>query len=353
MKAKQFYSPILVVVLVLLFTSQVLAAEDLSDWGEYIWQGNISLIPSGTSLNVTADGSAGEAWKARYKVFPDAVGVLAKVNVSGVSGVSNVGLRKYLGTTAADTLILAEIMVEQYDGQKRIYYRVRERDDQGNTIKQIAGGALGDWDGTWSTGQNITIALARILDEIWFYTPGNGAFVKVAPFETMGPLDSDVQIYGYASDGDTNSVNATVSDVTILYTGDLMVFPEPNESLSTMVRALVEAFVTRFYQQCLDRSPEPAGLKDWTDNLLNKTKTGADVAKGFIYSQEFINRGTTIEEYLTILYKAFFNRAADQGGWDYWLNEIKSGKDRGYLLDGFLGSQEFLNLCEDYGITPN
>ncbi len=115
----------------------------------------------------------------------------------------------------------------------------------------------------------------------------------------------------------------------------------------------VEAFVTRFYQFCLNRDPEPAGLEDWTEKLLYQILTGTDVAYGFIYSQEFINRATTIEQYLTILYKAFFNRDPDPAGYATWLAAYQSGKDRGYILNGFLGSQEFLNLCEDYGITPN
>jgi hypothetical protein len=324
MKVKQFYPIILAVALVLSFTSPASAAEDLSDWEEYVWQGKITLIPNGTNLNVTADGSMGEAWRARHKHFPDALGVVANVNVSGISGNSNVGLRKYLGTTAAGTRILAQIMLEQWDGEKRIYYVVRERDDQGNDIKRIAAGALGAWDGTWSLGQNITIALARIVDEIWFYTPGNGAFVKVVPFDKMGTLDSDVQIYGWTQDGVTNSVNATVSDVTILYADDLKVFPEPKDALKDLLRALVEAFVTRFYQLCLNRNPDPVGLKAWTDSLLNHIQTGADVANGFMYSKEFIDRETTNDEYLTILYKAFFNRKPDQVGWDLWIAKLNS-----------------------------
>ena len=245
MKVNHLSSFILAIALVLSFSSPTLAAENLSDWEENIWQGNVSLIPDGTKLNVSVEGSAGEAWRSRDKYFPNALGVMAQVNVSDVSGYCNVGLRKYLGTTAADTRILAEIMLEQYDGEKRIYYRIRERDAQGKTIRLIAGGALGDWDGTWSPRQNITIALALIGDEIWFYTPGNGAFVKVLPFESMGIFESDVQIYGYARDGVTNSLNAVVSDVAILYADDLKIFPaDPRDAARTSVKA----FVTRFYQ---------------------------------------------------------------------------------------------------------
>jgi parallel beta-helix repeat protein len=118
-------------------------------------------------------------------------------------------------------------------------------------------------------------------------------------------------------------------------------------------REAVEAFVTRFYQLCLGRDPDAEGLSGWANNLLNQIQTGADVANGFIYSREFINKNTSNDEYLTILYKAFFNRNPDQGGWDLWLAELNSGIDRGDVLNGFLGSQEFIKLCRDYGIIPN
>jgi len=117
-------------------------------------------------------------------------------------------------------------------------------------------------------------------------------------------------------------------------------------------RDYVEAFVTRFYQLCLDRNPDPAGLDGWVNNLLNQIQAGADVAEGFIYSSEFIAKNTTNSEYLLILYKAFFNRDADPAGWDTWLSELNSGRDRGEVLDGFIYSQEFADLCNAYGIIP-
>jgi parallel beta-helix repeat protein len=115
-------------------------------------------------------------------------------------------------------------------------------------------------------------------------------------------------------------------------------------------REAVEAFVTRFYQLCLDRDPDAAGLKGWADNLLGQVQTGADVAQGFIYSPEFIAKNTSNSEYLLILYQAFFNRDADQAGWDLWLSELNSGRDRWEVLDGFIYSTEFSNLCSEYGI---
>jgi hypothetical protein len=125
----------------------------------------------------------------------------------------------------------------------------------------------------------------------------------------------------------------------------------PNHYRRTLREAVV-AFVARFYQFCLDRAADPAGLEGWAIDLLSKNRTGSDVAEGFIYSPEFIEKNPTNEEYLTILYKAFFDREPDPAGWDVWLAELNSGKDRGEVLNGFLGSQEFIQLCEGYGITP-
>jgi hypothetical protein len=117
-------------------------------------------------------------------------------------------------------------------------------------------------------------------------------------------------------------------------------------------RSQLEAFVTRFYRLCLDRDPDVSGLAGWVNNLLNQILTGADVANGFIYSQEFINKNTSIDEYLTILYRAFFNREPDNAGKQGWLDAMENGATRQDVLNGFLGSQEFIKLCEDYGITP-
>jgi uncharacterized protein DUF4214 len=115
----------------------------------------------------------------------------------------------------------------------------------------------------------------------------------------------------------------------------------------------VEGFVTRFYQQCLGREPDQAGLDGWVNALRNGSLRGADVAYGFVFSLEFVNRNTTNDDFVTILYAAFFNRAPDTGGYNNWLNYLASGASRNDVLYGFTHAQEFNNLCEEYGITPN
>jgi len=125
-----------------------------------------------------------------------------------------------------------------------------------------------------------------------------------------------------------------------------------SSSVVFAARSDVETFVTRFYQQCLGRNPDLPGLNGWVDALLNGSICGADTAYGFIFSDEFINRNTNNEEFITILYRAFFDREPDAAGYSGWLNMLNNGANRADVLDGFINSQEFKNLCSGYGIAP-
>ena len=115
-------------------------------------------------------------------------------------------------------------------------------------------------------------------------------------------------------------------------------------------RESVEAFVARFYRLILVREPDPSA-QGWGDNLLSGQSTGCDIAFGFIFSPEFINRNTTDEQYVEVLYQAFFNRPADPAGKSGWLNALQSGSLREDVLNGFLFSQEFAALAASFGIT--
>jgi LCP family protein required for cell wall assembly len=114
----------------------------------------------------------------------------------------------------------------------------------------------------------------------------------------------------------------------------------------------VQAFVTRFYVQCLGRQPDQDGLNEWVSRLLNGSKTGADVAHGFVFSEEFMSKNHTNDQFLTILYRAFFNREPDSEGYNIWLERMSGDMSREEVLDGFLKSREFAELCTNFGITP-
>ena len=53
----------------------------------------------------------------------------------------------------------------------------------------------------------------------------------------------------------------------------------------------MSSFVTRFYNLCIDRDPDTAGLDSWVDYLFDGTLTGADLTYNFIFSPEFLDKG--------------------------------------------------------------
>ena len=131
-------------------------------------------------------------------------------------------------------------------------------------------------------------------------------------------------------------------------------------SLSAVVVAPVEAeaadeagiraFVTRMYEVCLDREPDTDGLNDWSNRLATGQEQGANIAFGFIFSEEFQNLNLCNEHYVDSMYAAFFDREGDAAGKADWLGQLNSGATRGHIMTGFVNSQEFANLCAAYGI---
>ena len=125
-----------------------------------------------------------------------------------------------------------------------------------------------------------------------------------------------------------------------------VIFRDKNDPKSNIL-----AFVERIYTYVLNREPESEGAAYWSDELWSFRRTGAEVAQGFIFSEEFENRKTTDDEFLTILYRTFFDREPDDGGMDYWRGQLKSGAmDRITVANGFIYSQEWADTCASYGI---
>lgn len=114
----------------------------------------------------------------------------------------------------------------------------------------------------------------------------------------------------------------------------------------------IRAFISRFYDTVLDRYADAAGLNSWTDSLYTGIRAGADVAVGFVFSQESIDRNLDDTSFVNMLYSAFFDRSPGSGEADGWVTELAAGATREDVLNGFIYSQEFNNLCKSYSILP-
>jgi len=113
----------------------------------------------------------------------------------------------------------------------------------------------------------------------------------------------------------------------------------------------IRAFVERLYQLCLGRGADSVGLNDWTSSLQNKTKSGAEVAAGFIFSQEYIAKKTSDEAYVEMLYRVMLGRNSDAAGKQDWVNRLYNGHSRQGIFAGFVYSTEFTSICASYNIT--
>ena len=112
-----------------------------------------------------------------------------------------------------------------------------------------------------------------------------------------------------------------------------------------------EDFVERLYTVALNRPSEPEGKKFWCEHVGNGNLNGAQCANEFLLSKEFKDRGLSDEEFLKVLYKTFFDReaAADPDGFNFWMNSLKT-QGRDTVVDCFINSTEWCNVCASYGV---
>ena len=109
-------------------------------------------------------------------------------------------------------------------------------------------------------------------------------------------------------------------------------------------------FATRLYTECLGRTPDEGGLQFWALRLTNLESSGYEAAKGFFESTEFMNKNVDDTTYVKLLYRTFMGRDYDQGGLEFWLGHLSTDMNRLQVLQGFAQSQEFTNICNEYGI---
>ena len=114
--------------------------------------------------------------------------------------------------------------------------------------------------------------------------------------------------------------------------------------------ATATAFVTRLYQVVLQRQPDPTGLSDWVSQLEQGRNSGAGVAQGFYLSAEMKNAGLSNADYVERVYLGMLGRSSDPAGKAGWVSALDSGASYAYVVRGFVGSNEFTNLCAQSNI---
>lgn len=198
-------------------------------------------------------------------------------------------------------------------------------------------------------GENIAAGPinAEMVMAGWMNSPGHRANILNPDFKSMGVglvyIDDG---YGYywsqnfgIESGDGSYIASGQEDLQLII-----------EAVGTESARQVKNFVIRLYELVLNRNADYQGLADWFNRLVYEVNTGAEVAQGFVFSDEFQNRKLSNEKYIDTLYNTMFNRSADAGGKQLWKDELATGFSRLYVYRGFAESVEFTNLCESFGI---
>lgn len=116
---------------------------------------------------------------------------------------------------------------------------------------------------------------------------------------------------------------------------------------STQVRRQkVSEQVETLYGLFLKRAPDAEGKLFWTNQIFSNQRTLENVVVFFINSSESLNR-LTDKDFVLILYKDLLGREPDAGGFNFWTEELRSGRrNRTSVVKGFLTAPEFARHSE-------
>ncbi len=124
------------------------------------------------------------------------------------------------------------------------------------------------------------------------------------------------------------------------------VFPLPSNTPDGVLQ-----FCERLYTVVLGRECDISGRNYWADSIMNGT-TGADAAHSFFFSDEYVARGRTAEQFVLDLYRTFMNRQGSDSEVNYWKSLLFHGTSRESVFWGFVSCPEWQNICQGYGINP-
>ncbi|MBR4577253.1 MAG: DUF4214 domain-containing protein [Clostridia bacterium] len=118
-----------------------------------------------------------------------------------------------------------------------------------------------------------------------------------------------------------------------------------------IVEGLVSSFVRRCYSLILGRSADEGGLNNWVSLLESGQANASQIISNFMFSPEYLNRKSPSDVTVEILYNTMLGRPSDPGGKAMWVDTLNAGGDSNAVINGFCGSQEFLGICDEYGIV--
>ena len=111
--------------------------------------------------------------------------------------------------------------------------------------------------------------------------------------------------------------------------------------------------IVRLYSAYFLRAPDEGGFNFWLDEYSLGNWSLPRMSAHFSQSAEFVETygDLTDEQFIDLIYNNIFGRDADQGGRDYWLGRMETeGLDRGTVMLFFSESPEYVE--QSFTFTP-
>lgn len=100
--------------------------------------------------------------------------------------------------------------------------------------------------------------------------------------------------------------------------------------------------VGSMYDAMFNRAADATGLKSWTTSILDYGNSELAVARSMTRATEAGVNEWTNAQFVTKMYENAMDRSPDAAGYSYWLSLLDGGLDRGDMLLSFIDTDEFV-----------
>lgn len=184
---------------------------------------------------------------------------------------------------------------------------------------------LGSGDSTVGTGQGVDTVQAGLGNSTIIGGGGDYAVVKLA---------------GNASNYNVTTQNghAIVTDMTTQKTTDIsriQYVQLDNGNALVFAKNSLEGQISTLYRTMFGRDPDAGGLDYWFD-LAKGGATLKQIAGAFAASSEYAQYlSQSNEAFIQSLYQNTFNRAGEDAGVAYWLDQLSHGQSKADVISNF------------------
>ena len=120
---------------------------------------------------------------------------------------------------------------------------------------------------------------------------------------------------------------------------------ETSNSFASACPELTDS-VTRLYSAFFGRAPDVEGWEYWMSVYVSPTTNLESIANDFVLSDEFQTTygSLTNTEFVTLVYGNVMGRVPDQAGLEHWTASLDAGYSRGAVMIAFSESAEYVQL---------